>query len=147
MESDQALDECRRGRLTVTGSRLGLSTPKRAYLASLDLAPLCFVRYTVHSALLLLLLSSRWLEQSTGHDVLLSFGGATDAISSGAIKGSKGGAPSVLPDLSSTDCCCILLHSTLPTCALSCAPTLYRPVIVSWRGTLNEPLRLPFNLE
>lgn len=58
-----------------------------------------------------------------------------------------GGAPSVLPDLSSTDCCCILLHSTLPTCALSCAPTLYRPVIVSWRGTLNEPLRLPFNLE
>lgn len=91
MESDQALDECRRGRLTVTGSRLGLSTPKRAYLASLDLAPLCFVRYTVHSALLLLLLSSRWLEQSTGHDVLLSFGGATDAISSGAIKGSKGG--------------------------------------------------------
>lgn len=91
MESDQALDECRRGRLTVTGSRLGLSTPKRAYLASLDLAPLCFVRYTVHSALLLLLLSSRWLEQSAGHDVLLSFGGATDAISSGAIKGSQGG--------------------------------------------------------
>lgn len=133
MESDQAVKQCAcgRGRLTVTGSRLGLSTAKRAYLASLDLAPLCFVRYhcvhSLHGGSLAINRARRSAVLWRGHRRHLR--GRHHSKASGS-RPSRPFFPT--PFSSLLFCLDVAYDCTLPyLCFVSffSLPTLYRPVI------------------